>query len=1315
MGISNGHASVLKKVMSCMLAVILASGLLPAQQRQAFADDDNASMAGVVESGDYSYEFVDEDDGGVRIVDYRGDSSEVFIPKTIDGHDVVDVSGTGWLDKATAFRVEEGNLHLYEIDGVLFEKDYQPSFPTNLRADDALVLYPGGRLDEEYTVPEGTEGIAMGAFSKCRNLKKMVVSEGVAFIEQNAFETGNENAPFEEIYLPSTLESFLHHGNTHKKSNLRILKVADGNPYFSNDEQGLLYDDSTQTLRFVPRNTLFQSIDIREGTKAVETGAFEYVQCAGPVVIPDGVTEIKYWAFAPFYGSDIYVPATVSSFGSGCFGMEGLFFDGTVHVATQEQYDLLKDNQEYISPLTEVVLGDWESGDDGDALAADAPLAQLAACELTDFNAGSFMAGDTVSGFLGSSYFMNKVIWGSNGNTYEDFFSKTLGGYKVLASTLNAHYGTPYIVLEDPDSGDVILAFKTTGPEGLGEQSMAEFFDSAAEIYVNVQEAYPDAEIYLTGAGIGGQAVAYLSTALDIEATTFNAAPDYASRMAYVSQAPMMTGNEFRGVDYAGCLHYYSSSLEGQGYGADHLATVSVDENPSADPEDLSALYRAAGDSYEMCGCTPHIPPAVLQTMTTLDAEDTFWSMTEAFAEFALTRKFDFSSFTSLFGNGGGFTKLTLGTTGRDISEIGLDNAGDYVIHQVGYTGEAHADVFYGGQTSDVFVAGEGGSAFSGGPGSDLYIIGDGARVNISDVWSMDNNVFCEGAFGALRLVGLGDGLASIDVAQAAVNLLFNSKQDTVIFRNCSFDDMEIELQDEWFGTDYFNITAGDSFVQIPRRTFIKKDFLIIAEGDGGKAESIDLKELYERKHPGARASEAAALADNGEEDYSDVVTFGMSGEGVKVRVVDAATGDVLAELSSDDEGASDAVSGNNVKDLCLDSGTFTVNKAAQRIDGAYDASKLRVEALGGKGVSVVTNRTTDDAEGDIAYAESVSVDDYEKVEIRADGDVTLVGVTGSGEEAIDTEIVESPYDNENDNPDQPSDPGTDDPSPSDPSNPSAPTDHAVSVTYEGSLGSVEVSDDSAAKGGKVTVTAIPFFGYEVGSVTVTAGGKDVEATAAGDGAWTFEMPDGDVSVSVEFVPTAWDNPFADVGEDDWFYDAIRRANLAGLMNGYDGVGLFGPDDGLKREQAATVMWNLMGRDDTTRPAATHSDVVQGEWYAPQVNWAVDAKVMDGYDAGTFGVGDELTREQFAAVIAKAVGADVDAADATVLSSFPDSGEASEWARQTLAWAVENGVINGAETESGRELQPTRTLTRAEMATMMMNAIDKGVLELALG
>ena len=69
-----------------------------------------------------------------------------------------------------------------------------------------------------------------------------------------------------------------------------------------------------------------------------------------------------------------------------------------------------------------------------------------------------------------------------------------------------------------------------------------------------------------------------------------------------------------------------------------------------------------------------------------------------------------------------------------------------------------------------------------------------------------------------------------------------------------------------------------------------------------------------------------------------------------------------------------------------------------------------------------------------------------------------------------------------------------------------------------------------------VTLTVRPAPGYKVGSVTVTEqGGGALPVRGAGDGQYVFQQSAGQVTVKVAFV---WDNPFADVFPDDWFYSA---------------------------------------------------------------------------------------------------------------------------------------------------------------------------------
>lgn len=190
-----------------------------------------------------------------------------------------------------------------------------------------------------------------------------------------------------------------------------------------------------------------------------------------------------------------------------------------------------------------------------------------------------------------------------------------------------------------------------------------------------------------------------------------------------------------------------------------------------------------------------------------------------------------------------------------------------------------------------------------------------------------------------------------------------------------------------------------------------------------------------------------------------------------------------------------------------------------------------------------------------------------------------------------------------------------------------------------------------------------------------------------------------------------FDSPFSDVSYGSWYYDAVAAASDLGVMNGY-GDGTFGPDDPLTREQAAGVLYNYLGEKDVSSPSAPHDDVTQGQWYSSAVNWAIAENIMGGYGGSSlFGIGDPLTREQFATIIANAAGEDVSEADRSVLERYPDSDNISDWAVSPVAWAVEKGIINGVELRDGTlELRATEPMTRAQMAAMITNAIDSGVL-----
>lgn len=184
---------------------------------------------------------------------------------------------------------------------------------------------------------------------------------------------------------------------------------------------------------------------------------------------------------------------------------------------------------------------------------------------------------------------------------------------------------------------------------------------------------------------------------------------------------------------------------------------------------------------------------------------------------------------------------------------------------------------------------------------------------------------------------------------------------------------------------------------------------------------------------------------------------------------------------------------------------------------------------------------------------------------------------------------------------------------------------------------------------------------------------------------------------------------FTDVADDAWYAEAVNWVSRNGTMNGYSD-GSFGPEDALLREQAAAVLRNYLAPTATAKACALR-DVERGFWYTESVDWAVETGTMTGYADGTFGVGDTLTREQLAAIMARVCGADLTSVDTSKFNALSDHASTSDWARESVAWAVQHGVINGIPGANGtRTLVPQGTVTRAQMAAIMMNAANEGLL-----
>ena len=193
---------------------------------------------------------------------------------------------------------------------------------------------------------------------------------------------------------------------------------------------------------------------------------------------------------------------------------------------------------------------------------------------------------------------------------------------------------------------------------------------------------------------------------------------------------------------------------------------------------------------------------------------------------------------------------------------------------------------------------------------------------------------------------------------------------------------------------------------------------------------------------------------------------------------------------------------------------------------------------------------------------------------------------------------------------------------------------------------------------------------------------------------------------------------FTDLDPDGWYMNLpdgnfqgtdalfIDYAVWRGLMSGYEGTTLFGPDDPLTRAMAATIIYRMATgatSDTTDNSVGTQfSDVPAGQWYSAAIAWCSENGVVTGYKGtGRFGPDDLVTREQLTTMIRRCgvlvKGQEARTAD---LTRFSDQGQMSDWALDGISHCVAYGIVKGYTDGSGR-FGPQDNATRCQMAKII--------------
>ncbi len=163
-----------------------------------------------------------------------------------------------------------------------------------------------------------------------------------------------------------------------------------------------------------------------------------------------------------------------------------------------------------------------------------------------------------------------------------------------------------------------------------------------------------------------------------------------------------------------------------------------------------------------------------------------------------------------------------------------------------------------------------------------------------------------------------------------------------------------------------------------------------------------------------------------------------------------------------------------------------------------------------------------------------------------------------------------------------------------------------------------------------------------------------------------------------------------------------------------DGSSAFEPDKGMSRAEVAQIIANVsMQYDQGSKYANKFKDIKEKAWYSSVVGFASEKGIIKGFPNGTFRPLSEITREEFAAMVVRFSGIDIDKVlkEKGVKKQDPNTSEyhidypfsdiAGLWSEDYISALYAMDWVKGYKDGT---FKPKNSITRVE-AVKIMNAV----------
>ena len=238
---------------------------------------------------------------------------EVILSKSVKEVTGATFEGTN----LTNIKVDEANENYsnYNNDGALYNKDISK-----------IIVYPRGKDETTFTIPNSVTTIGYEAFVNCNKLIEIIIPKGVTTIEDKAFYC----AGLENISIPESVTTIGKNvfENCNKLTEVTIpgtVKTIDDETFGSC--RGLKKVILSKGVEVIGKNA-FYNCDALTGViipRSVTTiGEYAFSNCTGltEITIPESVTTIKKFAFSSCNGlTEIVIPETITTIENCAFAL----------------------------------------------------------------------------------------------------------------------------------------------------------------------------------------------------------------------------------------------------------------------------------------------------------------------------------------------------------------------------------------------------------------------------------------------------------------------------------------------------------------------------------------------------------------------------------------------------------------------------------------------------------------------------------------------------------------------------------------------------------------------------------------------------------------------------------------------------------------------------------------------------------------------------------------------------------------------------------------------------------------------------------